>query len=112
VAVPIGESLAGGTHTASFALGDATGTTISLDFAVAAVAAEPTPAPTPEPTETVIPTTPATTSPAVPGASGGSTGHLAATGVDATPAFAAGIAALLLGLGMTVARLRRRTAAK
>ncbi|ROQ00874.1 5'-nucleotidase [Rathayibacter sp. PhB93] len=110
VAVPIGESLAGATHTASFALGDATGTTISLDFAVAAVATTPTP--TPEPTETVIPTTPATTAPAVPGASGGSTGHLAATGVDATPAFAAGIAALLLGLGMTVARLRRRTAAK
>jgi 5'-nucleotidase len=110
VAVPIGESLAGATHTASFALGDATGTTISLDFAVAAVATTPTP--TPEPTETVIPTTPATTAPAVPGASGGPTKHLAATGVDATPAFAAGIAALLLGLGMTVARLRRRTAAK
>ncbi|TDX82283.1 5'-nucleotidase [Rathayibacter sp. PhB151] len=110
VSVPIGESLAGATHTASFALGDATGTTISLDFAVAAVATTPTP--TPEPTETVIPTTPATTAPAVPGASGGSTGHLAATGVDATPAFAAGAAALLLGLGMTVARLRRRTAAK
>lgn len=67
---------------------------------------------TPEPTPTPEPTTPTptvTTVPTVPAAGGDS---LAATGVETTPALAAGVAALLLGLGMTVARLRRRAATK
>ncbi|MDY0914105.1 bifunctional UDP-sugar hydrolase/5'-nucleotidase [Rathayibacter festucae] len=106
--------LSAGDHELEFAL-PITGVSVVSTLTVTEAAGPgttPTPTPTPEPTETVIPTTPATTAPAVPGASGGSTGHLAATGVDATPAFAAGAAALLLGLGMTVARLRLRTAAK
>ncbi|ROP44066.1 MULTISPECIES: bifunctional UDP-sugar hydrolase/5'-nucleotidase [unclassified Rathayibacter] len=106
--------LSAGDHELEFAL-PVTGVSVVSTLTVTETAGPgttPSPEPTPEPTETVIPTTPATTAPAMPGASGGSTGHLAATGVDATPAFAAGIAALLLGLGMTVARLRRRTAAK
>ncbi|NQX16828.1 bifunctional UDP-sugar hydrolase/5'-nucleotidase [Rathayibacter sp. VKM Ac-2857] len=112
VTVPVSADLAEGEHEFAFAL-PSNGVTLSYTFTVTEDAGTtPTPTPTPEPTETVIPTTPATTAPAVPGASGGPTKHLAATGVDATPAFAAGAAALLLGLGMTVARLRRRTAAK
>ncbi|PPH02894.1 bifunctional metallophosphatase/5'-nucleotidase [Rathayibacter sp. AY1F6] len=111
--VPIDESLAGGAHTATFVL-DTTGTEISVGFAVAAGAGAgtPTPGPTTEPTP--APTTPPTTGPAPTPTTAPVAGshHLAETGVDATPAFAAGIAALLLGLGMTVARLRRRTAAK
>lgn len=106
--------LSAGDHELEFAL-PVTGVSVVSTLTVTEAAGPgttPTPTPTPEPTETVIPTTPATTAPAVPGASGGPTKHLAATGVDATPAFAAGAAALLLGLGMTVARLRRRTAAK
>ena len=91
-----------------------TNNTLLVRFAVAAGAGAgtPTPGPTTEPTP--APTTPPTTGPAPTPTTAPVAGshHLAETGVDATPAFVAGIAALLLGLGMTVARLRRRTAAK
>lgn len=100
--------LTAGEHELRFSL-PTTGVSVRSTLTVAEGA---TAAPAPDPVETAVPTNPVTTVPAVPVASGGSTHHLAETGVDATPAFAAGIAALLLGLGMTVARLRRRTASK
>ncbi|QHC65339.1 bifunctional metallophosphatase/5'-nucleotidase [Rathayibacter sp. VKM Ac-2759] len=99
--------LAAGDHELEFVL-PTTGVSVLYTLTVTE-AATPTPAPTP--IETVIPTTPSTPAPAVHVPST-PTKHLAATGVDATPAFAAGIAALLLGLGMTTARLRRRAASK
>ena len=108
--VPIAESLAGGTHTASFAL-EETGVTVSVDFAVADAAVAPTPVP--EPTETTVPTTPAApTKPVAGGPTGGGAHQLAATGFDTTPALLAGAVALLLGAAMSVAHLRRRTVSK
>ncbi|QHC54431.1 bifunctional metallophosphatase/5'-nucleotidase [Rathayibacter tanaceti] len=107
--VPIDGSLAAGAHTATFAL-DTTGTEVSVSFAVAAVGAAPAPTTEPTPAPTAAPTA-APAAPTAPGSSAGSH-HLAETGVDATPAFLAGIVALLLGLGMTVARLRRGAASK
>lgn len=108
--VPIAESLAGGTHTASFAL-EETGVTVSVDFAVADAAVVPTPVP--EPTGTTVPTTPAApTKPVAGGPTGGGAHQLAATGFDTTPALLAGAVALLLGAAMSVAHLRRRTVSK
>ncbi|MBF4463044.1 bifunctional metallophosphatase/5'-nucleotidase [Rathayibacter sp. VKM Ac-2878] len=98
--------VAPGEHELSFVLPT---TKVSV-LSTLTVAAGPTPTPTP--TETVIPTTPSTQPPVLPGVSGGHTAQLASTGVDATPALVAGIAALLLGVGMTVARVRRRAASK
>lgn len=49
-----------------------------------------------------------TTQPTVPPKLAGPT--LAATGIDSTPAFLAGFGALLLGVALTLTRLRRRTA--
>jgi 5'-nucleotidase len=107
--VPIDESLAGGTHTASFAL-DTTGVTVSVDFAVAASAVV---VPTPAPTETTVPTTPTTpVKPVAGGSTGSGTHQLAATGFDTTPALLAGAVALLLGAAMSAAHLRRRTVSK
>ncbi|KQQ00085.1 MULTISPECIES: bifunctional metallophosphatase/5'-nucleotidase [unclassified Rathayibacter] len=99
--------LAAGDHELEFVL-PTTGVSVLYTLTVTE-SATPTPAPTP--VETVVPTTPSTPAPAVH-APTTPTKHLAATGVDATPAFAAGIAALLLGLGMTAARLRRRSTVK
>ncbi|WP_235022054.1 bifunctional metallophosphatase/5'-nucleotidase [Rathayibacter sp. VKM Ac-2754] len=109
VTVPVADDLAEGEHEFSFGL-PVNGVTLSYTFTVTADGGT-TPTPAPTPIETVIPTTPSTPAPAVH-APTTPTKHLAATGIDATPAFAAGIAALLLGLGMTAARLRRRTVTK
>lgn len=84
--VPIDESLAGGAHTATFAL-DTTGTEISVGFAVAAGAGAgtPTPGPTTEPTP--APTTPPTTGPAPTPTTAPVAGshHLAETGWTRPP---------------------------
>ncbi|NQX12516.1 bifunctional metallophosphatase/5'-nucleotidase [Microbacteriaceae bacterium VKM Ac-2855] len=85
--------LSEGEHTFAFSL-PTSGVELSYSYDVTTGAV--TPIDTTEPTETVVSTDPT----------------LAATGVDSSPMLIAGLSALLLGIAMTMTRLRRRTATK